>query len=283
MLDELAEYNSSRWSDLVRAGVPYSRPWLDLDKEKARAAVDPRGIIGELEGKDVLCLAGGGGQQSAAFSLLGARVTVLDFCEEQLKHDVEAGCHYGVEVKTVLGDMRDLSCFEDRSFDVVWHAHSLNFVPDAQRVFSEVARVLRPDGIYRLECWNPLAQGLQEAKWNGEGYLLTQPFIDGTEIILDDPYWDIAGPDGIKLRVKGPREFRHSLGAILNGLISRGLVLLSVWEEIVETPEALPGSFLHLQTFAPSWLNVYAALRPDFPAHRCRWNESLPHGSRKTI
>ena len=91
-----------------------------------------------------------GGQQSAAFALLGARVTVLDFCTTQLERDQQAAAHYGTEVTAVEGDMRDLSCFADDSFDIVWHAHSLNFIPDPRPVFDEVARVLRADGRYRL-------------------------------------------------------------------------------------------------------------------------------------
>jgi len=263
MFDELAQHNRERWTELVQANVPYSRPWLDLDEDKAAQAVDPKGIIGKVEGKDVLCLAGGGGQQSAAFALLGARVTVLDFCEGQLERDQENARRYGVTVKTVVGDMRDLSCFPADAFDVIWHAHSLNFIPDCGRVFGEVARVLRPGGIYRLECWNPLAHSFQETTWNGEGYPLFQPYVDGAEVILQDPYWDVDGPEGTKLRIEGPREFRHSLGAILNGLINRGFLLVSVWEEITEAPDAKPGTFLHLNTLAPPWLNVYAVLRPD--------------------
>lgn len=270
MFDELAQYNRERWMELVQARVPYSRPWLDLDKAKAAQAIDPKGIIGDVEGKDVLCLAGGGGQQSAAFALLGARVTVLDFCEGQLARDHESAQHYGVEIKTVVGDMRDLSCFPTDAFDVVWHAHSLNFIPDCGRVFDQVARVLRPGGTYRLECWNPLAHSFQETTWDGKGYSLSLPYVDGAEVILEDPCWDVDGPQGTTLRIRGPREFRHSLGSILNGLISRGFLLVSVWEEITEAPDVKPGTFLHLNTMAPPWLNVYGILRPDVVDGRMR-------------
>lgn len=34
-----------------------------------------------VEDKDVLCLASGGGQQSVVLSPLGARATVVDICE----------------------------------------------------------------------------------------------------------------------------------------------------------------------------------------------------------
>ena len=57
MVDEIARYNRGRWNELAEAGVAYARPYLDLDESSARKLVDPDGIIGEYEGKDVLCLA----------------------------------------------------------------------------------------------------------------------------------------------------------------------------------------------------------------------------------
>jgi 2-polyprenyl-3-methyl-5-hydroxy-6-metoxy-1,4-benzoquinol methylase len=118
-MDELARYNKAQWEELARSKVEYSRPWLDLDENSARKAVDPHGMMKEIAGKRVLCLASGGGQQSAAFGLLGARVTVLDLSETQLERDHLAAEQYGIQVRTVQGDMRYLSQFDDDAFDVV--------------------------------------------------------------------------------------------------------------------------------------------------------------------
>src|SRR5919205_4400488 len=128
-MDEIAEYNIERWRRLVEARALYTRPLLDLDAASARERLDPRGRLGELDGRRVLCLAGGGGRESAAFALLGARVTVFDLSEEQLEQDRRAAAHYGFEVETVRGDMRDLSALGREAFDVVSHPYSLNFVP----------------------------------------------------------------------------------------------------------------------------------------------------------
>ncbi len=265
-MDDIARYNKERWEELAKAKVRFSRPALDLDEASARALVDPEGILGGVKGKDVLCLAGGGGQQSAALALLGARVTVLDLSETQLQRDEQAAEHYGLEVTTVQGDMRNLSCFADDSFDVVWHAHSLNFVPDTNLVFDEVARVIRTDGLYRLECINPFVHGFLggnwEQTWDGVGYRVSTPYVDGAEMVSEDPYWDWQDERGERRRVKGPREWRHSLGAIVNGLIGRGLVILGAWEWGDGDPEAQPGSWAHFQTIFPPWLTFWAACRP---------------------
>jgi len=139
--------------------------------------------MGDVSGKDVLCLAGSGGQQSAAYALLGANVTVLDISETQLRRDVQAAAHYGVTVHTVQGDMRDLSAFPDNAFDLIYHAHSLDFVPDFRPVFDEVARVLRPGGKYRVSYSNPYYQGVLETDWTGGGYPIRLPCVDGAEVL----------------------------------------------------------------------------------------------------
>jgi ubiquinone/menaquinone biosynthesis C-methylase UbiE len=142
-MDQVSAYNRARWEALVEARALFTRPWQNLDAGRAMRRVDPHGRLGEVLGKDILCLASGGGQQSAAFSLAGAHVTVFDLAEGQLAHDRDAAAHYGYEVATVQGDMRDLSDFEPVSFDVVYQPYSINFVPDCRPVFAEVARVLR--------------------------------------------------------------------------------------------------------------------------------------------
>ena len=181
-MDELTQFNQERWNALVEAGIQYGQPLLDLTPESARTMVDDCGVMAPVGGKDVLCLASGGGQQSPAFALLGARVTVVDFAEKQLAQDALALAHYGLTGRLEQGDMRDLSRFADNSFDLVWHAFSLNFIPDPLPVFDEVRRVLRPGGQYRLQHHNPLAMDADEERWDGYGYPVRTPQIQGQEI-----------------------------------------------------------------------------------------------------
>jgi hypothetical protein len=86
-MDELARYSKAQWEELARSNVEYSRPWLDLDRNSAQERVYPFDVMKAVDGKQVLCLASGGGQQSAAFGLLGAQVTVFDLSETQLERD----------------------------------------------------------------------------------------------------------------------------------------------------------------------------------------------------
>lgn len=256
-MDELAQFNQERWNELVEAGVTFSRPFLNMDETAARQAVDPYGILGDVHGQQVLCLAGGGGQQSAAFAVLGAVVTVFDLSEAQLKRDQETAVLYNLPIQTIQGDMRDLSRFAPASFDVVWHAYSIDFVPDARQVFNEVARVLKPGGFYRLESHNPFVKGMDETNWNGEGYVLKRPYVTG-EVTFDDSYWTFEDENGRLQKVLGPREFLHPLSTLINGLIGTGFTLLGVWESLQGDPNAEPGSWDHFIAVASPWLTFWA-------------------------
>ncbi len=260
-MDDIARHNQQRWEALAQAGIEYSRPILDLTANSARQLVDPYGVMGDVRGKDVLCLASGGGQQSAAFGLLGAHVTVLDFSATQLERDREALTHYGLDARLEQGDMRDLSRFADASFDLIWHAFSISFIPDTSPVFDEVARVLRPGGWYHLAWHNPFVHGLDDREWNGTGYPLKLPYVDGQ--VQVDPTWDVDGPDGVKRPVEGPHEFRHILSTVINGLIGRGFVLRGLWEDYTGDPTAQPGTWEYYLAVAPLALVLWARYQPE--------------------
>jgi SAM-dependent methyltransferase len=213
--------------------------------------------MGAVAGKDVLCLAAGGGQQSAAFALLWASVTVVDLAETQLERDREALMHYALEGRIEQGDMRDLSRFADAGFDVVWHGWSINFIPDTAPVFDVVRRVLRPGGLYRLQWGNPFSGTLSDRHWTGTGYQLTRLYADG-EQFFDDPYWEFADDAGTTQRILGPREFTHTLSTVVNGLLQRGLMLRGLWEETTGDPEAALGTWEHVRAVAPHDLTLWA-------------------------
>lgn len=259
-MDEIARYNIERWQALTRANAVFTRPYLNLDAASARERLDHTGRLGEIAGKNVLCLASGGGQQSAAFAVLGANVTVFDLSEEQLQRDWQVSAHYHFEIKTIQGDMRDLSCLPAACFDIVWHAYSINFVPNAREVFGQVARVIRRGGVYRFNFANPFTGGLDEKDWNGEGYVLKQPYREGVEIISADASWVHSSTEPIPC----PREYHHTLSTLVNGLIEHGFVIrhLSDDTDFDPDPNAAPATWEHLISIAPPWLTLWTTYEP---------------------
>jgi ubiquinone/menaquinone biosynthesis C-methylase UbiE len=259
-MDEIARYNIARWQSLVQANALFTRPYLNLDVASARARIDPDGWLGEIQGKTVLCLAGGGGQQSAAFALLGAVVTVVDLSEEQLEKDRQAAVHYQVNIQTHQGDMRDLSFLNADAFDTVWQPYSINFVPNARHVFGQVARVIRRKGVYHFNCANPFVSGLTERDWNGEGYSLKLPYLQDAEITYPDSSWVYESGNSIPM----PREYRHTLSTLISGLVEQGFVIRHVSDstDFSSDPNATPGTWEHFTSIAPPWLTFWTTYLP---------------------
>lgn len=255
--DEIAKYNQGRWGDLVRAGIEFSKPRRDATAESARATlnewsdIDKFGL-GDVAGKEVLCLASGGGQQSVFFSLLGARVTVFDLTPEMLDGDRAMAAHYGFDMRIEQGDMRDLSRFADGSFDLIYQPYSINFIPDPAPVFAEVSRVLRSGGHYYLQYGNPL-WSMEETDWTGEGYPILMPYEQGTPTSPEDLPWDVWQDDGSIEKVQGPKEFRHTMSTLINGICGSGMVIIGTWEGPPGDASAEPGSWEHLKTYLPLW------------------------------
>ncbi|MEM1325741.1 MAG: class I SAM-dependent methyltransferase [Bacteroidota bacterium] len=264
----MSKQNERLWDELARNGVLCSQPRLHLTPQKAMAYLNRHGHYGQdLSGKKVLCLASGGRQQSVAFALLDAEVTIVDFSEEQLKKERLVSQIYDRAIRIVKSDMRDLSQFEVAEFDIVYQPHSINYVPDILTVFDAISRVLRPGGLYDLMLHNPYVHGTwkngcwegewQAAEiWQGKGYPIWQPYCNGYPIQIVNPHWRFNDPNGNAVSIPSPQEYRHTLSTVLNGLLSRSFQLLRFEEEEGTDFDAPPGTWEHYQSCVPPWLYV---------------------------
>lgn len=257
-MDRIAEANRKVWESEVEKGCGYSVPWLDLDRNRleeyaaggledppsALNGLYPNTILAGIDRKEVLCLASGGGQQSAAFGLLGARVTVADFSAGQLAGDRAAADHYGYDIRTLETDARDLSALDDGTFDLVYQANSMSYIPDCRDVYREVARVLRPGGRYRVDFNQP---SVFQSEWRESGYEITLPYRERT----------YHRPDG-------GVETRHHFSDIFNGLLELGFTIESVHDwpayDADRSDQATPGSWTHQEAFVSPEFAIVAGL-----------------------
>jgi len=260
------------WDQEVAEGCGYTVPALDLSRDLIdryvsgevhhlpgmEEVLDLREVLPGVAGKDVLCLASGGGQQTAVFSLCGARVTSVDLCEGQLEADRVAARHYGYDIRAVKSSMDDLSMLADESFDLVYQAVSLCFAPDVRAVYREVHRVLRKGGVYNVALSNPATASLAfvggSSGWDGVGYRIADRYQGGP--ILRDATGRENMEEGEPIG-----EHVHLFRDMVGGLLELGFIIRQVSEDsrhLQPTITGEPGSWTHQQHFVGWQINVLA-------------------------
>lgn len=263
MHDEVIRVNRERWDALARANVMHARPFLDFTPEQAAAYIHSD-LLGDVAGKAVLCLAGSGGQDTVAFGLLGAEVTVFDLSDVQLARDREAAAHHGFTLTTVQGDMRDLAVFPDHRFDIVWQPYSINYCPTVAPVIAEVTRILKPAGLYHLAFANPFALAI-DSTWDGHGYPVRGRYTDGEDLHHYDPLWEVEQPDGTIVSLDRPLEFRHTLSTVFNTLSQHGFRFLHLQEWMRSDMNPETGSWAHFTQAVPPYLITFWQRDVDHP------------------
>ncbi|MDP9319565.1 MAG: class I SAM-dependent methyltransferase [Chloroflexota bacterium] len=228
-IDDVAAHNQRMWDRLSAAGIPYTRPQGTPPKTTAakRRFLDSNDRLAgmPIKGQRVLALAGGGGWHPVLFAELGADTTVLDISARQLKTVRDLARSRGVKVRLLQGDMRDLSAFGDGSFDLVWHSHSIVFVPDAARVIAEVGRVLAPGGVYRASTMHPVTMRMY-GTWTGTGWRFRQSYFEDGAVPYEDATWEFED-----VSVEAPTlEYGHRISDLINACAAAGLVVDGFWE-----------------------------------------------------
>jgi SAM-dependent methyltransferase len=249
-MNSSAAANRRVWNTMALAGHPLTRPATDADLAQPLAALDVAGWLPpELSGVRVLCLAAGGGRQSALFAAAGAIVTVFDLSPAMLALDREVARERGLNLHTIEGSMTDLSALADASFDLVYQPVSTCYVASVVAVYRQVARVLVPGGLYLSQHKQPVSlQASVEVNAAGR-YELVDPYY------RDGPLRSVAGT---LLREEGAYEFLHRLEELIGGLCRSGFVIEDLIEPVHARPDAPPGSFGHRGRFIAPYLRIKA-------------------------
>jgi ubiquinone/menaquinone biosynthesis C-methylase UbiE len=113
-------------------------------------------LLGNVKRKDVLEIGCGGGQNAIVLSKWGANAVGLDISKEQIKYAKKLAQKQKVSVPFRVGNMEDLSDFDDESFDIVLSSFALQYADDIQKTFQEVFRVLRKSGVLVFAVTHPI-------------------------------------------------------------------------------------------------------------------------------
>ena len=128
-----------RWVRTLKNLVPGRLAWFDRHMD--------------WQGRDVLDLGCAGGFMAEALALRGANVTGIDPAEDAIDaaraHARESGLRIGYDV-----GVGEALPYESASFDAVVCVDVLEHVADLNKVLSEVARTLRPGGLFLFDTIN---------------------------------------------------------------------------------------------------------------------------------
>ena len=128
--DEYIKAEKGKWNVFLTPTVPVPHEWFE-----------------DLQGKKILGLASGGGQQMPIFNALGADCTVIDYSPKQIENELLVAKREGYIIKAIEGDITKKLPFDNETFDIVFHPVSNCYVEDVQHVFNEAYRVLKKNGI----------------------------------------------------------------------------------------------------------------------------------------
>jgi ubiquinone biosynthesis O-methyltransferase len=113
-------------------------------------------VVGDWKDKDVLDLGCGGGFLAEALACAGARVTGIDPSGPAIDAARAHACSQGLDIAYAIGTGEAIPN-SDHSFDVVACVDVLEHVHDLRAVVGEVARVLRPGGLFLFDTINRTA------------------------------------------------------------------------------------------------------------------------------
>ena len=237
--------NRDAWERLADAGCEWTIPVDAEALASAKTILDPAGWLPWDRMRRVLCLAAGGGQQAILFAHLGYDVTLVDLSPAQLDRDRTTAQRLGLRMKFVEADMQDLTALDESDFDLVYQPVSGVYVPDIRKVYHQVARCVRPDGIYRVAQWNPIYTQMPETQeWDGEAYRIVHPqALQGKPIVQASRV--VAGR---QIPVTS-LEFIHPLGDVIGGLGDAGFVIEHFSEPDSGDVNAPPASLAHLAAY----------------------------------
>ena len=171
------------------------------------------GLLGAVAGARVLEIGAGAAQCSRWLASHGVEVVATDVAEGMLHAGIAYDEAAGVRTPLVVADARDLP-FPDASFDVAFTAYgAIPFVPDADRVHREVARVLRPGGRWVFSVTHPIRWAFPDDP-SEHGLTAVRPYFDRR------PYVEIGGSGRVLYA-----EYHRTLGDHVAALVGAGFVL----------------------------------------------------------
>ena len=242
-------HNRRAWDALVARQQRFTTPAKDQDvADSPETVARDSWLESGVTGRRVLCLAAGGGRQSAFYAAAGAIVTVVDISPEMLALDRQVAAERGLNIRVVEASMDDLSALGPAEFDIVIQPVSTCYVPDVTRVYREVSRVIGQGGLYISQHKQP-ASMQADVRRSPRGYELREPYYRSGPLppVVGSPH-----------REEGTIEFLHRWEELVGGLCRAGFVIEDLLEPVHADPQAVPDTFADRSRYVAPYVRIKA-------------------------
>ncbi len=199
--EEYENAGNGKWEVLLTPQKPVPHEWF-----------------GDLEGKKILGLASGGGQQMPLFAALGAECTVLDYSDRQLESERFVAEREGYSIRIIKADMTKPLPFEDEEFDLIFHPVANCYVEEVKPIFKECARILKKGG----------------ALLGGYDSVINYVFDEAeTAFTYRLPFNPLKNKDQMKMMKDNDYgiQFSHTLEDQLGGQLEAGFLIAGFYED----------------------------------------------------
>ena len=228
MTGEVERYidsNRRNWDE--RTPIHAKSDFYDVDGFKA-GATSLRSIeleeVGDVKGKSLLHLQCHFGLDTMSWARLGASATGVDFSEEAIALADSLSRDIGIDAKFIVSNVYDLPDVLKGEFDVVFTSYGvLIWLPDLKRWAEVIAHYLKSGGSFYIVENHPFCSVLYDEEdatdlrlYYRYSNLATEPLEFAPGSSYADRSFELHSET---------YEWNHSVGEILNSLISAGLTI----------------------------------------------------------
>lgn len=240
--EEAVEANLEVWDSVVEAHA--ASEMYDLEGflagdnhlgETERREVDP------VEGKRLLHLLCHFGLDTLSWARLGAEVTGLDISPQAIAKAREIAALANLDATFIESDIAHAKDVVDGPFDIVFMSWgAICWVPDIDKLFSDVAELLAPGGFYYLLDAHPLTNAIDDTWTVEKGHpIFPEPYgSEASPVCWDWQNYADGSPDS---RGKKCYDWPHSNAQVVTALAKAGLRIAFLHDHDYLVWEAAPG------------------------------------------
>lgn len=142
-------------TDYDKSGYDYTKYWIGRQYEDTIEKITLEEMLPQT-GQNLLDLGGSFGRLMKIYTPHYQNATILDFSQKALDIAKEAAIKNQINnLQTVQGDAYQTP-FADNSFDTILLIRVLHHIEDVDKLFTEINRILAPNGTFILEMANKI-------------------------------------------------------------------------------------------------------------------------------